>query len=119
LADAYLMRAECNYNQNDYTDALTDINVIRARANAAPATLAQIQSNPLYILFERGREFYFEGQRRTDLIRFGQFISGTYNWTWKGGTFAGTNLGNTNFNIFPLPQSELTANPNIKQNPGY
>ncbi len=118
LADAYLMRAESEYNLGDLNDALTDINVVRARAHATPATLANL-NDPLYILYERGREFYYEAQRRTDLIRFGQFVSGSYNWSWKGGTFNGTNLGNPNFNIFPLPQTELTSNPNITQNPGY
>ncbi|HEY4788153.1 MAG TPA: RagB/SusD family nutrient uptake outer membrane protein [Bacteroidales bacterium] len=123
LADAYLMRAESEANLNDYTNAANDVNVVRERAfggsKAYDITSATLQAQPLYLLFERGREFYYEAQRRTDLVRFGQFIDGSYMWTWKGNSFSGLNLQESNMNVFPLPASELQANPNIKQNPGY
>ena len=118
LADAYLMRAECENNTSNIADAVTDINFVRARAKATAITAAAL-SDPLFIMYERGREFYYEGQRRTDLVRFGQFVQGNYNWAWKGNSFSGMALGISDFNIFPLPSSELTANPNIVQNPGY
>jgi hypothetical protein len=59
-----------------------------------------------------------EAQRRTDLVRFGQFTNGSYNWTWKGGVLNGT-ITDSHLNIFPIPGDEVSANPNIKQNPGY
>lgn len=68
---------------------------------------------------EWAREFYFEGRRRSDLIRFGKFGgSSDYKWQWKGGVKEGTNF-NANLNIFAIPDTDLNANPNLKQNPGY
>ena len=69
-------------------------------------------------LDEKAREFFFEGQRRTDLIRFGNYGGGTYNWDWKGGVAAGT-IFDAHYNIFPLPASALNENPDLLQNPGY
>jgi starch-binding outer membrane protein, SusD/RagB family len=124
LADAYLMRAEALYNLNasDPT-ALADINYVRDRAFHAgefgsntPNRLTSLTAQA--ILDERGREFYYEAQRRTDLIRFGQFTNGTYNWAWKGGVFNGT-ATDKHLNIFPIPGNEVSTNTNIKQNAGY
>jgi len=63
------------------------------------------------LLAERGREFIFEGKRRTDLIRFGKFTTGTW-WDHKA-------TGDVNKEIFPIPQTQMAINPNLKQNPGY
>lgn len=62
---------------------------------------------------ERGREFYHEMMRRTDLVRFGLFTSGDYIWQWKGGTLDGQAV-NERYNIYPIPSAELSANPNLK-----
>ena len=71
------------------------------------------------ILDEWSREFYYEGRRRIDLIRFGQFGgNGEYKWQWKGGVKEGT-VFNTNLNIFAIPDTDLNANSNLVQNPGY
>jgi hypothetical protein len=70
------------------------------------------------ILDERGRELNFEGHRRTDLIRFGQFSGSSYLWPWKGGVLNGASIPNT-YNLFPIPSTALEANPNLTQNPGY
>ena len=64
------------------------------------------------------REFYFEGRRRSDLIRFGLFTSGSYVWDWKGGTYAGNGV-NANYNLYPIPFNELNSNPNMHQNDGF
>jgi len=69
-------------------------------------------------LDERARELFWEGFRRTDLIRYGLFTSSSYLWPWKGGVAAGTGVADYR-NLFPLPESDLSANPNLKQNPGY
>ncbi|MGB5673379.1 MAG: RagB/SusD family nutrient uptake outer membrane protein, partial [Gemmatimonadota bacterium] len=55
---------------------------------------------------------------RTDLIRYGLFTSGDYVWSWKGGGQTGVGVADR-FNLYPLPASELLANPNLTQNPGY
>ena len=62
------------------------------------------------LLAERGREFIFEGKRRTDLIRFGEFTSGTW---WDKDTSEPTRA------LFPIPHIHLALNPNLVQNPGY
>jgi hypothetical protein len=128
LADAYLMRAEANLKMTggDINQSVTDVNLIRGRAfgdSNHTVTSAQLQATTngipfKFILDERGREFYYEAQRRTDLIRFGQFTDGSYSWTWKGGVMAGTQTSKY-LNIFPIPGNEVSANPNIKQNHGY
>lgn len=118
-ADAILMRAEAQHNLGDNDSAAIDINTIRTRAfgdNSGNITSGQVTDQ--FILDERGREFYYEAQRRTDLVRFGQFTNGTYLWTWKGGTVNGAQT-DTHLNIFPIPGAEVSANPNIKQNDKY
>ena len=119
LADAYLMRAEANFRLGNITEALDDINVIRRRAygdNSGDITADDLDE--AFILDERAREFYYEAQRRTDLVRFGQFTNGTYHWQWKGGTLEGTSTSD-HLDIFPIPGDEVSANPNIEQNTGY
>ena len=70
-----------------------------------------------WLMAERARELMWEGHRRTDLIRYGKWISG-YNWTFKGGNFAGQDLP-AHFTIFPVPSVELSTNFELEQNPGY
>ena len=98
--------------------ALQYINNLRTRAYAG-STTGNIGSNDLtldFLLDERGRELYFEAHRRTDLIRFNKFTTANYLWAWKGGVKAGTSVS-SNRNIFPLPSSDLSSNPNLNQNP--
>ncbi len=120
-ADALLMRAEALHKLGDDANALTDVNTIRTRAfgnESGNITAAQLTDK--FLLDERGREFYYEAQRRTDLVRFGQFTDGTYKWTWKGGIINGTQT-DKHLNIFPIPGAEISANPNYngQNNPGY
>jgi hypothetical protein len=118
-ADALLMRAEALYHLGNKADAIKDINAIRTRAfGDSSGNITEAQLNDQFLLNERGREFYYEAQRRTDLVRFGQFSNGTYLWAWKGGVYNGTPTDN-HLNLFPIPGDEVAANPNIKQNPGY
>ncbi|SMO67265.1 Starch-binding associating with outer membrane [Saccharicrinis carchari] len=119
LADAYLMRAEALYNLGEAGEAVKDVNIVRHRAygdNSGNITEAQLNND--FLSDERAREFYYEGQRRTDLVRFGKFTGGSYLWSWKGGTFNGAATENYR-NIFPIPGDEISANPNITQNDGY
>jgi hypothetical protein len=119
-ADALLMRAEAKFRAGDAGGALTDINTVRARAfKNDPAGVVTSDKLTLdFILAERGREFYYEAQRRTDLVRFGKFTDGGYFWAWKGGAYNGTNT-DKHLNVFPIPNDELSANSNIKPTPGY
>jgi len=118
-ADALLMRAEALYRLNDKANAIKDINAVRTRAYGnTSGNITADQLTDQFLIDERGREFYYEAQRRTDLVRFGKFTDGGYNWQWKGGIFKGTNT-DKHLNIFPIPGDEVSANPNIKQNSGY
>lgn len=119
LADAYLMRAEANFRLGNLPEAVADINILRQRAYGdSSGDISTDDLDEEFLLDERAREFYYEAQRRTDLVRFGQFTDGSYHWQWKGGTFEGTSTSN-HLDIFPIPGDEVAANPNIKQNPGY
>jgi hypothetical protein len=118
-ADAIMMRAEALHNLGDDASAVSDINLIRTRAygdTSGNITAGQLTSQ--FLLDERGREFYYEAQRRTDLVRFGKFTDGNYNWQWKGGAYNGANT-DSHLNLFPIPGAEVSANPNIHQNTGY
>lgn len=115
LAEAYLTRAEANFRLGNMDAAKNDLNTIRARAHAAAFEQSVTERD---ILDEWCREFYFEGRRRSDLIRFGTFTSGSYNWDWKGGVYAGTGV-NSFYNVYPIPYAELSANANMHQNTGY
>ncbi len=121
LAEAYLIYAEAVLQGGGGTraQALAYVNLLRERAYGG--TSGDITDPALtldFILAERGRELLWEAHRRTDLVRFGRFSGGTYLWAWKGGTLAGTATA-AFLDLYPLPASELIANPNLKQNPGY
>jgi hypothetical protein len=120
LADAYLMYAEAvlrGATNGSLSDALNYVNEVRKRAYGGE-TSGNITASQLtldFILDERARELYWEGHRRTDLIRFGQFTDGSYVWPWKGKVPDGTKTS-PHLNLFPIPSSDLGANPNLKQN---
>ena len=113
LAEVYLTYAEAVLSTNP-TAALKYVNYVRARANATPLTSVTAQD----ILDERGRELAWEGFRRTDLIRFGKYTGGTYNWQWKGGVQGGTSI-DEKYKVFPIPQRDLNLNPNLTKTDGY
>lgn len=119
LPEAYLNYAEATARLNGgrTTAEGTDlINKIRSRAHASTRSEAYSLDD---ICDEWCREFYFEGRRRVDLIRFGKFGgNNSYNWQWKGGAFEGQAFPAYR-NIYALPSKDLTANSNLSQNPGY
>ena len=121
LAEAYLIYAECVTRGagGDATTALNYVNALRVRAygdSSGVITAPQLTTD--FVLAERGRELLWEAHRRTDLVRYGLFTGGTYLWAWKGGAANG-GATDAHFDLYPLPASELVANPNLKQNPGY
>jgi hypothetical protein len=120
LADAYLIYAEAAVRTGtNLGQALTYVNALRQRAygnTSGNITSGQLTAD--FILAERGRELLWEGHRRTDLVRYGLFTGGTYIWAWKGGVAAGQATP-AKLNLYPIPSNELSANPNLKQNPGY
>lgn len=121
LADAYLIYAEAvlrGGQGGDAATALSYINELRERAyNNTSGNITADQLTLEFILDERARELYWEGQRRQDLVRFNQFTANGI-WPWKGGLKEGK-VTDTYRNIFPIPISEVLANDNLKQNDGY
>lgn len=115
LAEIYLSAAEAIlHGAGNAADALTYVNYIRERAGLDAWTASQLSLTSLED--ERCRELYTEGTRRTDLIRYGKWISG-YTWTWKGNTPEGTDF-DRNFNLYPLPNA-VCNQAGYTQNPGY
>lgn len=120
-AEAYLNYAEADARLNGgktSQEGTRILNKLRARANAS--TRAESSNYSLNeICDEWAREFYFEGMRRTTLIRFGLFGGNTgYNWDWKGGEQAGKDF-EAYKNLYPIPLTQIQSNSNLKQNPGY
>ena len=111
LGEIHLIYAEaCMHAGGSAADQLA---ALAERAGvAAPATV-----DADWLMAERARELMWEAHRRTDLIRYGKWISG-YNWTYKGGNFKGQDIPE-HFNVFPVPSTELATNLDLDQNPGY
>jgi len=122
LSEMYLIYAEAvlrGGTGGDATTALGYINTIRTRAYGNGAgNLISGELTLNFILDERARELYWEGFRRTDLIRFNKFVEGTYLWPWKGGVSSGTGVSSFR-KIYPIPSRDINANTNLHQNPGY
>ena len=121
LADVYLMYAEATLRGSggDVDKAVDLVNDLRERAygdQSGNITTGELTLQ--FILDERARELYWEGHRRTDLIRYGQFTGSDYNWSWKGNTQAGEGTDDI-YNLYPIPASDINSNPNLTQNPGY
>lgn len=129
-ADAYLMAAEALLRTGgSRQEALDYVNEIRQRAymsgkyaqpgisSTVSGEITDSQLSLNFILDERSRELATELVRRTDLIRFGKFTKGN-NWDWKNAERTGSDVDDK-YVLFPIPESEMTNNPNLKQNQGY
>ncbi|SDY02843.1 Starch-binding associating with outer membrane [Lutibacter oricola] len=121
LAEIYLNYAEAALRGGggDLGTAVNKINELRTRAYGD--TSGNISSSDLtldFVLDERSRELYWEGQRRTDLVRYNYFTTESYLWPFKGDEVNGLSVPDYR-NIFPLPINVLSTNPNLTQNIGY
>jgi len=118
LADVYLMYAEAFVRGGGGSEstAVGYLNDLRSRANANPVSTNDLTLE--FLIDERSRELYWESHRRQDLIRFGLYTGGNYNWAWKGNGANGIAIGN-HLAVYPLPSESMAANPNLTQNPGY
>jgi hypothetical protein len=108
-ADVLLMQAECELRLGNAAAAAPYLNQVRERAG-----LADIAAPALTDVYdERGRELNMEGHRRQDMIRFGTFLQP------HGDAPNVVPAMSSTFLLFPFPESALTADPRLKQNPGY
>ncbi|MFM2117061.1 MAG: hypothetical protein RL316_251 [Bacteroidota bacterium] len=115
LADILLMKAEAILRGGTATNAgpyggtaASIVNFIRTHSTRGVAALGTVDLNAVYD--ERGRELYWEGWRRNDMVRFGKFLSPKQ--------LKPTASGPERL-LFPIPNEQLTINANLKQNPGY
>ena len=106
LADVMLMKAEALLRTDGAGAALPIVNAIRAD-RGVPALGAVTLDD---LLDERGRELYTEGWRRQDLIRFGKFLDARP---------TKPQASDPKYLLFPIPNQQIAANPNLVQNPGY
>ena len=121
LAEVYLNYAEATLRggNGSMSTAVDKINELRTRAyGSTSGNITASDLNLDFVLDERSRELYWEGLRRTDLIRYGYFTSGSYLWPFKGNEANGTGVDSYR-KIFPLPNNVIAINPNLQQNPGY
>lgn len=110
--------AECKLRAGRKSDAAKLLNSVRKRNYPAEnytevlyAPEGRVELNEREMLAEWGREFFAEGRRRIDLIRFGKFSSGSW-WDKTPDADAHTQ-------IFPIMRPILNSNPELVQNPGY
>lgn len=122
IAEMYLTYVEAHLRGGAGGDAATALNycnLLRTRAYGSVAgNIATVDMTLDYVLDERARELFWEGHRRTDLIRYGKFTDNNYLWPWKGGVKDGAGVASFR-RLYPLPAKDLAVNPNLKQNTGY
>jgi starch-binding outer membrane protein, SusD/RagB family len=116
-ADILLLKAEALMRKNGgmaTQEAVDLVNQVRSRAFTEPGPYLYDTAtlNMDELLAERSREFYNEGMRRNDLVRFGKFVRGT----WE---FADRSAEGDYRNVFPIPQGQINVNSDLTQNPGY
>ncbi|MFK8282417.1 RagB/SusD family nutrient uptake outer membrane protein [Capnocytophaga cynodegmi] len=116
LGEIYLNYAEAAVRKGtNQANALQYVNALRTRSGANALSNLTIEN----VLDERSRELYWEGFRRTDLIRHGHFTSSTYVWPFKGGVASGTGV-DAYRNLYPIPTNIILASKGVlKQNAGY
>ena len=103
-ADVLLMKAEAQLRSGNKVGALVTVNELRVKRSAK--VLVDLTNETM--LDERGREMYWEGTRRMDLIRFGKFT-----------TSDGASKKDAYTVLFPIPTTAILSNPNLRQNTGY
>lgn len=125
LSEVYLTAAECAFRNNDKTKAVEYLNDLVKKRTTTEASLATVDNITLdRILIERRKELIGEGQRYFDALRNNETIT-RYTSEADKGWHKTLSKEAQSFNrdyfkaIAAIPQAEINANPNIKQNTGY
>ena len=106
-ADILLIKAEALFRTGKTADALPLVNQVRERSNASTLTTLTLDD----IEDERARELIWEGHRKRDMIRFGSFFTDTW--------YPKETITPEWRKIWPIPDAQIAANPNLQQNPNY
>ncbi len=106
-AHILLAKAEAQFELGNSGDALALVNQVRARNFDPAKPLTSVTSEDIFD--ERGYELLWEGFRRQDQIRAGHFLE----------AWANKDVSEEYRKIYPIPQSQMDANPNLVQNTGY
>lgn len=115
LGEIYLIYAEACLELGQQTEGLPYMQKLAARAGIDEPTGYTAST----LMAERARELYWEGHRRTDLIRYDRFHTTSYLWPYKGGESFGGQGFDSYKDLFAIPPTDLAANVEMKQNPGY
>ena len=125
LSEVYLTAAECAFRNNDKTKAVEYLNDLVKNRTTTEASLATVDNITLErILIERRKELIGEGQRYFDALRNNETIT-RYTSEADKGWHKTLSKDAQSFDrdyfkaIAAIPQAEINANPNIKQNTGY
>ncbi len=120
--EMYLIYAEAKARkaggQTSDTKAVEYMQALQTRADMTSPTVTGTTVSLDQIFDEISREMFWEGQRRTTLIRFDRYSSANYLWPFKGGVENGVGFSK-HLELFPIPADDRLANPNLSQNPGY
>jgi hypothetical protein len=115
FSDVLLMKAEAILRGGTGTIAgsygsttLAIVNAIRTDTSRGATALTSINKDILFD--ERGRELWWEGWRRQDMIRFDKFLKPFQEKNYQS---------DPKYLVYPIPDEQLAVNPNLKQNPGY
>lgn len=125
LSEVYLTAAECAFRKNDKTKAVEYLNDLVKNRTTTEASLATVDNITLErILIERRKELIGEGQRYFDALRNNETITRYTSEADKGWhktlSKEAQSFDRDYFKaIAAIPQAEINANPNIKQNTGY
>jgi len=113
LGETYLLKAEAQLKQSNTGGAATTLNILRARANAAPISASDVTMD--FILDERVRELIAEENRRMTLMRTGSLVSRAAS---RGQKITGLTANQL---LLPIPELEIQLNKDavLDQNPGY
>jgi len=84
------------------------VNAIRTHPSRGATAMSTVTLDSL--LDERGRELWWEGWRRPDLIRFGKFLNAFQEKDY---------VSDPKYLLYPIPAEQIAVNPNLVQNPGY
>src|SRR5213596_3043480 len=114
LGEIYLIKAEAQHVLGQDGPALIVLNNLRARTDPVAPPLAAVSDS--VILRERLFELFGEVKRRQDLIRFGKFTNRT---DAASGLVGGKVASADYYVLMPIPQTQISANPLLSQNPGY